>query len=41
MQWFLELMEELGSNAASVIQQKSAEQKHANKSMIGGMRDCY
>ena len=26
-----------GSNAASVIQRKSAEQKNANKSMIGGM----
>ena len=40
MQWFLELMEELGMNAESVIRRKSAKQKHANKSMIGGMRDC-
>jgi hypothetical protein len=40
MQWFLELLEELGSNAESVIPRKSTEQKHANKSMIGGMRAC-
>jgi hypothetical protein len=41
MQWFLELMEEWGSNAASVIPRRSAKQKHASKSMIGGMHDCY
>jgi hypothetical protein len=34
------MLEELGSNAESVIRRKSAKQKHANKSMIGGMRDC-
>ena len=41
LQWFLEMMEELGSNAALVTRPQSAKQKHPNKSIIGGMHDCY
>ena len=40
MQWFLEMLEDLGIECESVIQRKSAKQKLANKSMIGGTRDC-
>jgi hypothetical protein len=40
MQWFLEMMEELGSNAAWAIPRRSARRRHGSKSMIGGMRDC-
>jgi transposase len=40
MQWFLELMEKLGIECRVGHRRKSAKQKHANKSIIGEMRDC-
>ena len=40
MQWFLEMMEELEIECRVGHPEKSAKQKHANKSMIGGMRAC-
>ena len=38
MQWFLELMEELGIECRVVYRGRKAETR--KESMIGGMRDC-
>ena len=41
MQWFLELMEELGIECRVGHPRRSARRRHGSKSMIGGMRACF
>jgi len=38
MQWFLELLEELGIECGWDIQGRSGQPKRGNRSMIGGLR---
>jgi len=38
MQWFLELLEELGVECGYVIRQRSGQRRLGSRSMIGGMR---
>jgi hypothetical protein len=39
MQWFLELMEELGTECRVGYPRRSAKRRRGSKNMIGGMRD--